>query len=231
MEELETIDLREYIHIIRKRIWIIILITAVAVLSSSVISFFILPSVYETATTMMIGKPKEQEQRMEYNDVLLSQKLVKTYGKLAESRLVSSEVIEDLGLTITPEEFIQKINVSPVQDTEIIMIKVQDRNPKLAAAIANDLALVFQKYVTNIMKVDNVQIIDKAEIPKEPVKPKPLFNMAIAGFLGIMVGFGVVFLLEYLDNTIKTPNDVEKYLELPIIGVIPIVEEKTAEKA
>lgn len=76
------------------------------------------------------------------------------------------------------------------------------------------------------MKVDNVQIIYEAEIPKGPIKPKPVRNIIIAGFVGVMVGLGITFLLEYLDNTIKTLYDVEKYFKFHIIGTIPYVDEK-----
>ena len=225
MEQIDEIDLREYIFIIRKRIWIILLITVVSVAASGLVSFYVLESVYETHTTMMVGKTK-QEQMIEYNDVLLSQKLVKTYGEIARSRIVSKEVIENLNLEYTPEQLKNKVSVSPVKDTEIIMISVQDSDPAKAAEIANNVALVFIKHVVAIMNVDNVQVIDKAEIPQNAIKPREMLNMAIAGLLGLMLSFGIVFLLEYLDNTIKSPGDVEKYLELPTIGTIPEINEK-----
>ncbi len=75
------------------------------------------------------------------------------------------------------------------------------------------------------MKLDNVQIIDVAKIPENPVKPRPLFNIAIAGVLGVMLGIGVVFLIEYLDNTIKSPEDIERYIGLPVLGIIPMSEQ------
>lgn len=226
MEEMEIIDLREYIEVIRKRFWIIVMITVIAVATSGIISYFVLEPVYEVSTTLMVGKAQNSEQMIEYSDVLLSQKLVKTYGEIGKSRAVAKEVIKNLNLDLTPAQFKGKISVNAVGDTEIIMIKVQDVNLRVAVSIANNLTTVFKKNVIKIMKVDNVQIIDEAEIPKGPIKPKPVLNMVIAGFVGIMVGLGITFLLEYLDNTIKTPYDVEKYLELPIIGTIPYVDEK-----
>jgi capsular polysaccharide biosynthesis protein len=72
---------------------------------------------------------------------------------------------------------------------------------------------------------DNVKVVDKAKVPSSPVKPRPLMNIAIAGVLGIMVGLGIIFLIEYLDNTIKTPDDVQKYLGLPVLGSIPNFED------
>lgn len=230
VEEMEVIDLREYVDVIRKRIWMIVLITAFAVATSAVMSFFVLDPVYETYTTMMVGKTKNQEASLEYSDVLLSQKIVKTYGELAKSRIVTKEVIKNLKLSLTIEEITEKIQVSAVKDTEIISIKVTDINPKLACDIANEVAKIFKKHVIRIMKVDNVQIIDRAEIPQKPIKPRKMLNIIIATVLGIMVGLGVAFLLEYLDNTIKTPYDVEKHLELPIIGTIPVMNENKVRK-
>ena len=229
MEEMDVIDLREYVEIIRKRIWIILLITAVTMTTSGIVSFFILDPIYETSATMIVGKTKNNEKSVEYQDVLLSQKLVKTYGEIAKSRTVSSEVIRNLSLQLTPEQLRSKVTVSPVGDTEIIMIKVQDNDPALATSIANNLAVVFMKHVVQIMKVDNVQVIDWAVTPIHPIKPRKGMNIAIAGVLGLMVGLGIVLLLEYLDNTIKTPYDVEKYLQLPIIGAIPATDEKNTK--
>ncbi|MEW9123456.1 MAG: Wzz/FepE/Etk N-terminal domain-containing protein [Thermotaleaceae bacterium] len=229
MEELETIDLREYFQIIVKRIWLILLIGFLFAATSGIISFFVLEPVYETSTTLMVGKTKEQETQIQYNDVLLSQKLVKTYGEIAKSRTVSKEVIDNLKLEMTPEELKGKVSVNLVGDTEIIMVKVQDTDPALTATLANNLAQVFMKHVVRIMKVDNVQVIDKAEIPIRPIKPRPMLNIAIATMIGLMLGLGIVFLLEYLDNTIKTPGDVEKHLDLPIIGAIPVINELTAD--
>ena len=76
------------------------------------------------------------------------------------------------------------------------------------------------------MKVDCVQVLDEAIVPKLPIKPKLELNMVIAGVFGMMISIFVVFLLEYLDNTIKTPGDIEKYLGLNIIGIIPMMQEK-----
>lgn len=229
MEEFETIDLREYFEIIWNKIWVVLLISFLLAATSGVISFFILEPVYETSTTLMVGKTKELETQIQYNDVLLSQKLVKTYGEIAKSRTVSKEVIDNLKLDLNPEQLKGKISVNLVGDTEIIMVKVQDTDPALATTIANNLAQVFMKHVVRIMKVDNVQVIDKAEIPIKPIRPRPMLNVAIATFTGLMLGLGIVFLLAYLDNTVKTPSDVEKYLELPIIGAIPVINEITAD--
>lgn len=228
MFTLEEISLREYFLIIRNRIGLIILLTVISVVTSGLVSFFVLKPEYQTFTTLIVGKPKDYQNvdnKLDYNDLLLNQKLVSTYGELVKTRAVADEVIENLGLDISYKDFREKVNVNLVKDTEIIKLEVVDTDPILAAEIANETAQVFMENVKDIMMVENVQVIDRAQVPDMPIKPRPQLNMAIAGVLGLMIGIFLVFLLEYLDNTIKTPDDVERYLELPVIGTIPMVEE------
>ena len=223
----EEMELRDLFEIVRKRLGLIVLITVVSLLISAVVSFFLLDEVYETSTTLMVGKiQNNQTNTIEYNDILANQKLVNTYSEIAKSDRVLDKVIEKLQLQLKPSNLRQKISVASVKETEIIRITVEDTDPGFATDLANAIAEVFMKEVVDIMKLDNVQVIDVAKVPEEPVKPKPLLNIAIAGVLGLMLGLGVVFLIEYLDNTIKVSEDIEKYLELPVLGVIPMFEEK-----
>jgi len=226
---MEEIELKELFFIVWKKKWLIVLITLVSIIASALVSFFILPSEYETYTTLMVGKSKEysgMNQSIEYNDVLLNKQLVSTYGEIAKSRAVGQEVIDELGLDISHGQFSEKLNVSLVNETEIIKLSVTHDDPKEAAVIANETAKIFMEQVKQIMNIDNVQVIDRALVPENAVSPKPMLNIAIAGVLGIMLSVFIIFILEYLDNTIKTANDVEKYLDLPVIGMIP----KTADK-
>lgn len=225
---MEEISMREYFLILGKRKRLIIIITILSIVSSGLISYFVLEPEYQTFTTLMVGKPKEYQnydQKLEYNELLLNQKLVTTYGEIVKSRVVIDEVINNLGLDLTYKEFGEKVNVNLVKDTEIIKIEVTDEDPKLAAKIANETAVVFMKNVKDIMMIENIQVIDEAQIPEEPIKPRPKMNMAISGVLGLMISIFIVFLIEYLDNTIKTPEEVERYLELPVIGTIPKIED------
>lgn len=218
----ETIDLREYFAIIKKRFWIIALITVVAMVVSGVISFFMLSPVYESKSTLIVNTEKNEETQMITGDQFtVTQKLAVTYGEIIKSRAVLESVISNLKLDSEYEDLVEKITVSPVKDTQIISISVQDTNPKKARDIANEIPKVFEKEVKRITKANDIQVIDKAILPENPIKPNKMMNVAIAAVLGMMIGLFVVFVLEYLDNKIKTPQDVEKHLDLPILGVIP----------
>jgi capsular polysaccharide biosynthesis protein len=161
---------------------------------------------------------------LQYNDIMMYQKLLKTFSEIAKSRMISEKVIHNLKLDISPVTLQKKITVTAVGDTQMMTIKVTDYDPEVAAAIANNMAEIFKSEISQIMRVENVEIIDPAVVPVTPVKPRPMLNIAIAFVLALMVGVGLAFLLEYLDHTIKTPNDVEKFLELPVLGAIPDVE-------
>ncbi|MBZ4647638.1 MAG: hypothetical protein JG777_3127 [Clostridia bacterium] len=219
-------ELREYLQIIRKRLWVVILITLLSTTTSAVISFFVLKPIYQSNTTLYVFKKIDTQGGIAYNDLLVGNQLVKDYRELVKSRLVSSTVIQELGLKdMTTSQMAAKLGVSLKNDTRLIEITAQDTDPEMAKEIANKVAEVFKKKVVELMDVENVQIIDKAEVPLTPVKPKKELNVAIAAFVGLMTGLGIIFLIEYLDNTIKTPEDVQKHLGLPVIGTIPVFPE------
>ena len=218
----ETIDLREYFAIIKKRFWIIGLISVIAMVISGVISFFVLSPVYEAKSTLIVNTEKNEDTQMITGDQFnVTQKLAVTYGEIIKSRTVLEDVIKNLKLDYEYENLTDNVTVSPVKDTQIISISVQDTNPKKARDIANEIPKVFEKEVKRITKANDIQVIDKAILPQNPIKPNKIMNVAIAAVLGMMIGLFIVFLLEYLDNKIKTPQDVEKHLDLPILGVIP----------
>ena len=218
----ETIDLREYFGIIKKRFWIIALITVIAAVVSGIISFFMLKPVYEAKSTLIVNTEKNEETQMITGDQFsVTQKLAVTYGEIIKSRAVLEDVIKNLKLDNEYEDLVKNVTVSPVKDTQIISISVQDTNRERARDIANEIPKVFTKEAKRITKANASQVIDKAILPKDAVKPNKMMNIAIAAVLGMMIGLFIVFLIEYLDNKIKTPQDIEKHLGLSVIGVIP----------
>ncbi|MCH4890312.1 capsular biosynthesis protein [Acidaminobacter sp. JC074] len=220
---MEEIELRDLYYMIVKRIWLIVLITVLSVVASGLVSMFLLTPEYETFTTLMLGKPADynSEESYTYQDVLTNQKLIGTYGEIAKSRVVLNEVKSELNLDLKTSELSEMISVTLLKNTEIIKVTVRDVSPERAADIANSVAKTFMKNVSDIMQINNVQVIDSAEVPVNPVSPRVKMNIAIAGVLGVMVSVFIIFIMEAFDNTIKIPEDVDRYLELPVIGMIP----------
>ena len=214
---LEEISFKEIFSILRRRLWLIILLLILFMLASGLVSYYVIDKKYEASTTLMIVTTDE----IEYNEILLNQKLASIYSELIKTRAVANKVIENLKLRISYEQYKSKVKVNFVEDAGLIRIQVSDKNPKLAADIANEITLVFIEDVKRVMRVENIQVIDEAQVPTKPVSPKPVLNISIAGILGFMIGVFISFLKEYLDNTIKSYEDVEKYLELQVLGAIP----------
>ena len=225
----EKIELLQYWDVLRKRWKIVVVLPLIAALTSGIISFFVMKPVYQASTTLIVGKKaaeagKDPTQILDNSVLIANQQLAKTYATIAQSRTVEQNVIKDLNLPQTVEELDSLISINPVKTTEILEIQVSNTNSELAASIANNMAQEFSKAVIEIKKVDSVSIVDTAVIPNKPIKPKKTLNVLIAFVVGLMASVGLVFLLEYMDNTVKTLSDVEELLGIPVLGIIPDYE-------
>jgi capsular polysaccharide biosynthesis protein len=222
----ETISLRELFETLKKRLALIIMVTMIATATSGVISYFFLTPIYQASTQILVNQSKSEQQMYNWNEVQTNIQLINTYSVIIKSPAILELVIKELDLDQTVTELQEKIQVASEKDSQVATITVQDPDPQRAADIANTIASVFKQEIVKIMNVDNVTILSKAEVGDQPtpVKPKPALNMAIAFVVGLMTGVGIAFLLEYLDNTIKTEQDIEKLLELPVLGVISTID-------
>ncbi|PFP16980.1 capsular biosynthesis protein [Priestia megaterium] len=223
----ETISLRELFAVLRKRLWLIVLITIIAATVSAVISFFVLTPVYESKTQILVNQAKNDQQLYNNQTVQTNVQLINTYNDIITSPAILDKVVKELKLDKSAADLSDQIQVTSAQDSQVAQIVVQDTSAKRAADIANTTAGVFQKQVPKLMNVDNVKVLSKAALGENPspVKPQPLLNVAIAIVVGLMVGVGLSFLLEYLDNTLKTEQDIENILELPVMGVITTIKD------
>jgi capsular polysaccharide biosynthesis protein len=148
--------------------------------------------------------------------------MINTFSVIIKSPAILEKVIDELELDQSVEQLSEKITINSQQNSQVFSLTVQDSNPSQAVEIANTVSETFQKEIKDIMNVDNVSVLAKAEIKENPtpVKPNPVLNVAIALVVGLMAGVGLAFLLEYMDNTIKDEDDIERLLEIPILGSI-----------
>ena len=219
----EAIDLSKYFFVLKKKMWLICLSAIVCGAISGLVSFFVLEPVYEANTSLIVNKEVENEttQMTTTDDLNYVQKLAITYGEIIKSRTVITSTIEKLKLDMTYEELEDIISVSNVLDTQIIKISVEHKNPVLATKICNTIPEIFTKEVQRISKASGVEVIDKAIVPEEPIKPNKIMNIAIAMLLGVMVSVFVICLTEALNTSIKEPKDIEEKLGIPVFGVVP----------
>ncbi|MZQ75529.1 MAG: hypothetical protein GT589_05145 [Peptoclostridium sp.] len=218
----ETYGLREYLNIIWKQKITVTAVTLIIMSIGAAFSFFLIEPVYESGTTLVINRiENETERYLDFDDVVLNQKLVNTYGKLAKSDAVMKKSMQKLNISMDIEEFRKNVSVTIYPDTEIIEISVLNTNARDAARIANDLASSFIDEIKRLMELENVRIIDAAQVPSSPAKPEKMVIMIVTGFIGMMVGLFIAFYREYLDYTIKTPQDIERELGIKVMGVVP----------
>lgn len=225
----ETISLKEIFEVIKKRLLLIISFTIGAALIAAVVSFFVLTPIYQSNTQFIVNQSKQDETgqiQVDTNTIRTNVELINTYSVIIKSSAILDEVIEELNLPYTSGQLASNINVSSEQNSQVVTVSVKDPNPQRATEIANTTVSIFQDRIPDLMNVDNVNILSEAVTPANPspVEPKPTLNIAIAIVLGLMIGVGVAFLLEYLDTTIRTEEDIEKNLGLTIIGVISTID-------
>lgn len=225
MEE-QVISISEIFEALKKRWILIVSITLVATLISGVLSFFVIKPTYETSTKVFVGKEESNVEGYNTNDIQMYQKLLQTYAETIKTNEVIQAAIKNTNTNLTVEEVKKSLTVTPISDTQILQIKYQNKNPQVAKRILGNITDEFIILAKELVPNGNVRVIEAVQLPENPVAPNKKMNIAIAFLLGLMVSVGVVFLLEYLDNTFKSKENLEKELDIPVIGLIPSFEEE-----
>ncbi|MHA6250714.1 YveK family protein [Oceanobacillus sp. CAU 1775] len=223
----ETISLKEIFNVIKKRFLLIASITLVAAIIAAVISYFVLTPTYQSSSQFIVNQ-SQTDQTVPYNvnDIRANVEIINTYNVIITSPAILGVVIEELNLPYSVAGLSSNISVSNAQNSQVVTVTATDENPALAVDIANTTVAVFQDRIQEFMNVDNVNVLTEAQLSSNPtpVAPNPLLNIAIALVLGVMLGVGLAFLLEYLDNTITTEDDIDKHLGLTVLGVISMMD-------
>ena len=225
MEE-QVISISEIFEALKKRWILIVSITLVATLISGVLSFFVIKPTYETSTKVFIGKEESNQEGYNTNDIQMYQKLLQTYAETIKTNEVVQAAINSTNNTdLTVPAVKGALTVTPVSDTQILQIKYQNKSPEVAKEILEGITNEFVILAKELVPNGNVRVIEAVQLPENPVAPNKKMNVAIAFLLGLMVSVGLVFLIEYLDNTFKNKEQLERELDIPVVGIIPEIEE------
>jgi non-specific protein-tyrosine kinase len=285
-------ELRQTYLIIHRRLWLIVLCTALSAISAAVVCLTMSP-VYQASTTLLVQQAPSGGSS-DYQDILTSERLARTYSEMLEGRPVLEQAINELDLTVTADELAERVDVELVRDTQLIKLKVEDADPARAALFANAIAQAFitrnqalqeQRYadsltamrqemdelltlikeaqrelgrledsdteqdqdevtrlestlagyrntyasllqsyeqmrVTAVQSSDDVIVFEEARAVSKPVRPRTLMNTGLAGVLGAIIGLGTAFLIDYLDDSVKTPDDIGQATGLGTLGTI-----------
>ena len=219
MREENEIDI-SYVLSIIKHWWILIFCFMVLGSGIAVIYNYNTPVKYQSNTTVYI-EPQVNSNEVDYQGILTNQKMVQTYAEIIQSRTVVNKVIKELRLDTNYETFKKNLSVDVNTDTQILKINFKDQDKIKARDIVNSTADTFIAEIKSKLDVNNISVIDRAIIAKNPVEPKVYRNMAIGILGGMIIGLVLAFLIDAMDNKVKTHEDVKKYLNLKTLGVIP----------
>ncbi|MCD9024054.1 YveK family protein [Cohnella silvisoli] len=227
-------ELKQYWIIVKRRLLLIALIITVSCLTIGIYSYYFIQPQYQASAKLIVNQFKDSSSLLPSIDVGSINStigLIKTYKEIIRTPRIMKKVVEEYPeLKLTYGQLIGKVSVSSVNETQVMSVSVRDDSYEKAAKAANAVAVIFQKTVPTLMKVDNVSVLDFAD-PKEfhgPVAPNPKLNIAVAFMLALMLGIGISFLLDYLDDTIKTEEDIETLLGVPVLTSIPRFKESDA---
>lgn len=228
-EEIE-IDLGEVFHLLISKLGIIILSGIILGLVSIVGTMLLITPQYESTTKMFVLS-KQDSNTLTNQDMQTSTLLTKDYAELIKSRTVTEGVIAQLNLKMRHEDLLKKLTVETPTDTRIISIIVKDPDPYTASEIANAVRDVAAGHIQQVMDIEAVNVVDTANIPSEKSSPSLTKNGAIGGLLGVFLAIAVILIVYITNDTIKTPEDVDRYLALSVLGNIPLMDtEKKSKK-
>lgn len=198
-------EVKQSLTLIWKNLWLICLITILATIIAGVLSFYVITPEYQTFTSLMIGKPNNTNENIDFSDVMLNKELANTYVEIVKSKAVTNSVINNLNLNISYGQLIQKVNVTILNKTGIIKITVNDIDPHNAVKIATEYANVLIDHSSEIINLKSIQILDDAEIPSRPISPRPLLNMTLTFVISVLMTVLLIFVYDYL-RVIKNIN-------------------------
>ncbi|MCR5092887.1 MAG: protein-tyrosine kinase [Lachnospiraceae bacterium] len=218
------IDLGEILGVLVGYIWLILAAGLFCALTAFMISKYLISPTYESTTKIYILN-KQEASNVTYSDVQIGTQLTKDYAELITSRYVIESVAQKLSLDLTYKEMTKKISVNSPTDTRIVAITVEDHDPVLAMNMANAVREVASEHIQNVMDIDAVNVVETANMPTQKASPSVTRWTLIGGFLGIFAVCAIVILKYLFDDTIKSSEDVQKYLQLSTLALIPMAEE------
>lgn len=221
-DEIE-IDIMELIFVILDKIWLILAVGIVSALLVALYSKLLITPMY-TSTTKLYVINRQNTETTTLSDLQTGTQLTKDYVVLVKNRPVIEAVIEKLNLNMDYEDLLENISVNAQDDTRVIEINVKDKDPDIARQIADTIADESSTSMAKLMDIDKPGIVEPGNLPTKPSSPNIAKNTLIGGIIGIFVTVFAVLLIYILNDTIKSADDVERYLELNTLGTIPLEE-------
>ena len=227
---MEELNLTELLRYYLKRLPIIILVTLLVLIIGYVYVEQVQVPMYHGTTTIILVQKTEDNQNanVTQNELNINEKLVSTYSNIIKSRRVVEPVIDSLKLSDSYKSLQARISVTSVSETPIIKVTVSDEDKDQAVLIANELARIFEREISQIYNLENISVIDKAIVEENPYNVNLVKQMIISGVIGLVLSCGIIFVMYYFDNTINNKKEIENKLKIAVLGEIPVANKLDA---
>ena len=223
-EQEYEIDLKEIAIAILDRIWIVISVGIACALLVGIITKVFITPMYTSTTKLYVINKQNSDNNITYTDLQTGNLLTNDYIIQVKGTKVLSQVISELNLTDTEDELASRITVSNPENSRFIVISVSDKDPVVAQQIASCVAKVSSDVVKEVMDLEKVNVAEEANLPLEESSPNLKKNVLLGGAAGVFVSLLLIVVFYLLNDRIRTPEDVKRYLGLNTLGQIPVLE-------
>lgn len=224
-----NINIKEVISLLLHKLWIIIIVGIAVAGVSLAISLFLITPLYISSTSVYVIN-RHSEERMTLSDLQIGTQLTKDYMYIVKSKPVTEMVIETLGLDISNKKLSSLITVNSPEDTRILEITVKHPDPTTAKLIVDAVAKISAERMVCVMNMESVNVVEEGEIPTKPSTPNVLLNTVAAGMVGVVSAGIIITLCYYYNDCIRTSDDIERYLGISTLGIIPLEVKVKKEK-
>lgn len=226
----ETIDLQELFKILKKRLLLIVTLAILVAVASGAFTVFLVTPIYQASTELVVSRA-DIENPVNQSEMAGNVQLMNSFNQIIATPRILDLVVQELGLEgETGRSLGNRIDARNATNSLVMVLTVRHENPEDARNIANMTAIVFAQELPEIMNFDNISILAPADLPTSPISPRLTMNVALGLVVGAMSGIFLAFLLEFLDKTVKTEDEVVNLIGLPVLGVIQTVTERDVRR-
>lgn len=229
-QDYETIDLLELLYMLQRRWLLLVLSTVVAAGIGFGVSRFWMTPMYQASALMIVNTRQDTTANVTSDQINSAKNLVSTYSIIVKSNDIMQNVVTTLGLNCTAGELAKRISVNAVDSTQVMQVSITSDDPEWARRVIEQVTLIAPDVIVDKVEAGSVKVISPANVGSSPISPNVGRNTAIAGMLGLVLCAGIIILAGMLDNKVRSEEDVRKYLDITVLGVIPTYTEGEKDK-
>lgn len=229
-QDMQQIDLMEVLHVMLSRFWLILFSGILVGICALIYTKATTTPVYTSSTKMYILSKTEDSAAVNSSDMSLSATLANDYAQLIKDRTVMESVVSELGLSMSAEALASRVNVTLPNSGRIVTISVSDPDPYMASKLANQVRDMGAMHIQEVMDTGAINVVEEANIPKTQTLGSYKRNGMMGALAGMVIAMAIIFIRFMMNDTIRRPEDVERYLGVSVLGSIPMMETGKKEK-